>query len=108
MGDWWWLICIVPLSLAFILAFSEAAKDMNKSKIRRLKRKLRKYEQGESDMSKIISELVGKKCRLEIYGEITVLDADEEWLKYEYTDKKGNKCVKIQRIDELSEIDLLD
>lgn len=62
-------------------------------------------------MSKIISELVGKKCRIGILGidgVVTVLDADEEWIKYEYTDKKGNKCIKIQRIDELSEIDLLD
>lgn len=107
MGDWWWLICMVPLAMALILAFGEEAKDKSKAKVRRLKIKLKKYEQGEPDMSKIINELVGKRCRLDVYGEITVLDADDEWLKFEFTDKKGNKCVKIMRVDELSEIELL-
>lgn len=99
---------MVPLALCLGLALAESTGKKDKSKIRRLKRKLKKYEKGVDDMSKIINELVGKRCRLEVYGEITVLDADDEWLKFEYTDKKGNKCVKIQRIDELTEIDLLN
>jgi len=69
------------------------------------------YKKGATDMSKIINNLVGKKCRLGILGidgEVTVLDVDEEWIKYEYTDKKGNKCIKIQRIKDIAEISLLD
>lgn len=108
MGDWWWLICMFPLALCLGLALSESAGSKSKAKIKRLKRRLKKYEKGETQMSKIINELVGKRCRVAIYGEIRVLDADDEWLKFEYADKKGNKCVKIQRIDELTEIDLLD
>ncbi len=109
--DWWWILCLVPLAFLFGLAFSESGDNKNKSKIRKLKGKLKKYEKGATDMSKIINELIGKKCKLGILGidgEVNVLDADEDWIKFEYTDKKGNKCVKIQRIEDISEIALLD
>ncbi len=108
--DWWWILCLVPLAFFIGLAFSESAYKKNKE-VRKLKSKLKKYKKGATDMSKIINNLVGKKCRLGILGidgEVTVLDVDEEWIKYEYTDKKGNKCVKIQRIEDISEIALLD
>ncbi len=106
-----WILCLVPLAFVVGFTLSESGYKKNKRKIRKLKNKLKKYEKGATDMSKIINELVGKKCRLGILGvngEVTVLDADDEWIKFEYTDKKGNKCVKIQPIDELSEIELLD
>ncbi len=108
---WWWILCIVPLAFISGLALSESGGKKNKNKIRKLKRKLKKYEKGATDMSKIINELIGKKCKLGILGingEVTVLDADDDWIKFEYTDKKGNKCVKIQPIDEITEIELLD
>ena len=106
MGDWWWLICMLPLAMALGLAISESGVKKYKNKISRLKRRLKKYEK-DKDMSKIINELVGKKCRLAVYGEITVLDADDEWIKFEFSYKKGTKCIKIMRVDELSEIELL-
>ncbi len=109
--EWWWILCLVPLAFACGFACSESGDRKNKRKIKKLKNKLKKYEKGARDMSKIINELIGKKCRLGVLGvngEVTVLDADDEWIKFEYIDKKGKKCVKIQPIDELSEIELLD
>ncbi len=106
----WWILSFVPLAFALGFAFAESS-DKKSKKIKKLKNKLKKYEKGVTDMSKIINELIGKKCKLGIMGingEVTVLDADDEWIKFEYTDKKGKKCVKIQPIDELSEIELLD
>ncbi len=108
--EWWGILCLVPLVFAIVFTFSESNDKKNK-RIKKLKNKLKKYEKGATDMSKIINELIGKKCKLGIMGingEVTVLDADDEWIKFEYTDKKGKKCVKIQPIDELSEIELLD
>ena len=108
---YWWILCLIPLAFASGCALSESNSKKNKSKIRKLKSKLKKYEKGAIDMSKIINELIGKKCKLgilNINGEVTILDADDDWIKFEYTDKKGNKCVKIQPLDELSEIELLD
>ncbi len=110
--DWWWILCLFLclLPLAFSCGHS-LTESGDKRKIRKLKSKLKKYEKGAADMSKIINELIGKKCKLGILGingEVTVLDADDEWIKFEYTDKKGNKCVKIQPIDDISEIELLD
>ncbi len=107
----WWFLCFIPLALVLGFELSESNSKKNKNKIKKLKSKLKKYEKGTTDMSKIITDLIGKKCRIGILGidgNLTVLDADEEWIKYEYTDKKGSKHIKIQRTDELSEITLLD
>ena len=52
MGDWWWLICMLPLAMALGLAISESGVKKYKNKIRRLKRRLKKYEK-DKDMSKI-------------------------------------------------------
>ncbi len=109
--EWLGILCLAQLIFVFALVYSESVGKKYKGKIRKLKSKLKKYEEGATDMSKIINELVGKKCKigiLGINGEVTVLDADDDWIKFEYTDKKGKKCVKIQSIDEISDIELLD
>lgn len=108
MLDYWWLLCLIPLAAALFLMLSEGREKKLKIKIRRLKRKLSKYEKGAEDMSKVICDLVGKRCKINIYGEIKVIDADDEWIKFEYLDKRGNRAVKILRTDELTAIDLLD
>ena len=107
MFDYWWLLCLIPLAAALFLMFSEGKQKKNKIKIRRLKRRLKNYEKG-AEMSKIIDGLVGKRCRMGVYGEVKVIEADDEWIKFEYRDKRGNQAVKVLRIDELTEIDLLD
>lgn len=63
-------------------------------------------EKGDCGMSKIIDGLVGKKCKMPIYGIVTILEADDEWLKFEYEVKKGVKAVKVKRIDELNEFEI--
>lgn len=90
-------------------------------KVRKLEHKVKKLEskqKGVSEMSKIISELSGKKCiittseLLQFVGDtkITcdVLEVDDEWIKFSYTDKKKNTNVKIMRIDNISGIEILE
>ena len=78
----WWFLCFIPLALVLGFELSESNSKKNKNKIKKLKSKLKKYEKGTTDMSKIITDLIGKKCRIGILGidgNLTVLDADEEW-----------------------------
>lgn len=82
------------------------------AKIKRLERKLK----GDNYMSKLINELVGKTCRLQTNGDstfdmdadvnCTILDADDEWIKFTYADKKGNHKTVILRIDFIENIEL--
>ncbi|MBQ4531553.1 MAG: hypothetical protein IJA36_13245 [Lachnospiraceae bacterium] len=67
-------------------------------------------------MSKIISELIGKKCvitttdTLQFVGDTkvkcNVLDVDDEWIKISYTEKKGNTKIKIMRIDAIDGVEV--
>lgn len=69
-------------------------------------------------MSKIIHELVGKTCKITTNGDsifdidtdiiCTVLDVDDEWIKFTYTDKKNNAKTQILRIDCIDNIELLN
>lgn len=90
-------------------------------KVERLESQLKKLgrnQKGEIIMSKIISELVGKTCiiktdeALSLIGAQTlkcnVLDADDEWIKFTYTDRKQNTKTKILRIDSIDDIELID
>lgn len=88
-------------------------------KVRKLESKVKKLQlkqKGVSGMSKIISELVGKNCiietdeALQFVGDTkvkcTVLDVDDEWMKFSYADKKGNVKTKIMRIDKIDGVEL--
>lgn len=69
-------------------------------------------------MSKLIAELVGRKCIMEcenghaIFGvnkvQCTILDADNEWIKVSYAEnpKKPEIKTKIIRIEEISRIEV--
>lgn len=65
-------------------------------------------------MVKLIQELVGKKCiiiyddALETKITADVLDADDEWVKIRYTNKKNNTITKIIRIESVNSVELLD
>lgn len=103
------------LSLIIILCYSEYPK-----KVKRLEKKVKQLqmkEKGGNEMSKMIAELVGKKCTIMTSESIiqftgatklscTVLEADEEWIKFSYTEKKGNTKIKIMRIDEIDGVEL--
>ena len=87
----------------------------------KLKKKLKSFERnGENNMSKLISELVGKKCTIEFSESFdtffdnkvkcTVISVDDEWLKisYEKDIKKGEKVpvTKIVRIDNIESVEI--
>jgi len=85
-------------------------------RVKKLEDKVKKLEikqKGDKKMSKIINELVGKQCKIKTEDEIinenfncTVLDTDDEWIKFTYTDKKNNIMTKILRIEAIDSIDL--
>lgn len=90
-------------------------------KVKRLEAKVRQMERkqkGENTMSKLINELVGKDCKIKSEdafslvgaGELPcrVLDADDEWLKVQFTDKKKQQVTKLLRIEHIDEVELLE
>ena len=67
-------------------------------------------------MSKLISELVGKQCRIKPDEEIElmdswiqcqVLDVDDEWIKIRYEDKKKGVVTRLFRIENIDEVEVL-
>lgn len=80
-----------------------------------LERKIRntKNDKEKIKMSKMIKELTGKKCNIEIRGVFTevkpichILEVDDEWVKIEET-KNKNKSIELIRIDDISKIKLI-
>lgn len=88
-------------------------KDMDQDdRLDALERKVKKLERnvnGESKMSGIIKELIGRECTIDgdgIYGHsCTILDADDEWVKLIVHEKK-KELTKIIRIDNIDSITL--
>ena len=87
-------------------------------KVRHLEAKvkqLEKKQRGVAYMSKLINDLVGKQCiissesifslagKTELSCKIT--DADDEWIKICYTDKKDKQVVKLMRIENVDSIE---
>lgn len=103
------------ISLLIILFYSSYP-----DKVIRLERKVKCLErnaQGGNNMSKIISSLIGKVCKIEIdgmlfsdnaEGKYTVVDADDEWIKVNYHNKKNNLITKILRIDSIENIEIIE
>lgn len=89
-----------------------------KRKVRLLETKLKQREskkEVENVMSLIIQGLVGEECIIESDSaaftgmpkvECKVLEADEEWIKISFLDKKKGLCTKIIRIDAIDNIEL--
>ncbi len=87
------------------------------SKVKKLEAKIKKLEKkqkGDSYMARLISDLVGKKCKIVLENAFvingTVLDADDEWIKIEtcHSDKKEKNITKIIRIEEIHEVELIN
>ena len=69
-------------------------------------------------MSKLISSLVGRTCKLkteealllsggtELVCQIT--DADDKWVQFTYTDKKAGQKTRLMRIDGIDSIEVLE
>lgn len=90
-------------------------------KVKRLEAKVKKLERkekGENAMSKLIKELVNKNCKmrtgdaLQLVGsdklQCFVLDADDEWIKVRYEDKKKNQVVKLLRIESIEDVEIME
>lgn len=90
-------------------------------KVKRLEAKVKKLERkqkGENDMSKLIQELVNKNCKmrtgdaLQLVGsdkiQCFVLDADDEWIKIRYEDKKKNQVTKLLRIESIEDVEIME
>ena len=87
-------------------------------KVKRLEmrvKRLEKKQRGANYMSKLINSLVGKQCIIRsdsflgFAGKTEVsckiVDADDEWIKICYTEKKGKKVVKLMRIENIDAIE---
>lgn len=90
-------------------------------KIKKLENKIKKLERnlkGEMSMSKVLSDLINKKCvlisdeGLQIISkreiECTVVDVDDEWIKFTFTDKKGIVKTQILRIESIERVDSIE
>ena len=90
------------------------------SKIKKLESKIKKLERnmkGENYMSKLLSELINKKCilicgedilidnRMEV--ECTILDVDDEWIKFTFTDKKGLNKTQMSRVEAIESVQII-
>lgn len=103
--EWLGLVC-----LGLILCYSSYP-----GKVKRLEHKVKLLSRGkENKIMKLIKELVGKKCivvcddALETKITADVLDADDEWVKIRFSDKKNNTKTQIIRIDSIKSIELFD
>ena len=102
--------------LAFFLIFYGGYPE----RVKKLERKVKKLESqtgGVSEMSKMITAMIGKKCKikpadLEVFTSATemlceIVDADEEWVKVVYDAKKKGTVTKLIRIDDIKSIEEL-
>ena len=104
------------VALALILCYSSYP-----GRVKRLEATMKKVERqqrGENTMSKLISGLVQKECKiktddaLQLVGSTEllcqVLDADDEWIKVSFTDKKKNQITKLLRIENINEVEIIE
>lgn len=104
------------IAFVFVMCYFSYPEKIKKmeGKIKRLEREIR----GEKSMSKILSELLNKRCvlvsedGLQIVSkkeiECIVLDVDDEWIKFTFADKKGNNKTQILRIDAIERVNLIE
>lgn len=104
------------LALMLLLYYSSYPNKVKKleAKVKKLERK----EKGDNTMSKLVQELVNKNCKmktgdaLQLVGsdklQCFVLDADDEWIKVRYEDKKKNQVTKLLRIENIDDIEIME
>ncbi len=85
-------------------------------KVRRLEKRLRRLERkqrGGSEMSRLVNELIGKECEIDLEDSVDwgdklkcrVLDADDEWVKVSYTVRKKEQELKKTRMLRIEDIE---
>ena len=103
-----WNRSIIAVALLFIV-FRKNKAFGNESKT------IGKKQRGATYMSKLINSLVGKYCIIRsdsflgFAGKTEVsckiVDADDEWLRICYTEKKDKQVVKLLRIENIDAIE---
>ncbi len=98
-----WALGFVPLVIVFYLDHSQKVKKIE-NKIKRIEQK----EKGNTDMSRLLKELIGRTPVIvgQLFGTDNweVVDVDEEWVKLRRVDKKGKEKFKLQRIEDIQTI----
>ena len=99
-----WALGFVPLMIIFYLDHTQKVKKLE-NKIKKFERK----EKGNTEMSRLLKELIGKKPT--IFGQVfgtdnwEVVDVDEEWVKLRRVNKKGKEKFKLQRIEDIQTVE---
>ncbi len=70
---------------------------------------------GVGDMSSVLKGLIGQRCKIDIHGneflsiiqECEILDVDETWVKLSILDKKKESKIKIIRVEDIYNIDVI-
>ena len=103
-GTIMWALGFVPLMIIFYLDHTQKVKKLE-NKIKKFERK----EKGNTDMSRLLQELIGKSPTIvgQVFGTNLweVVDVDEEWVKLRHVDKKGKEKFKLQRIEDIQTVE---
>ena len=99
-----WALGFVPLVIVFYLDHSQKVKKIE-NKIKRIEQK----EKGNTDMSRLLKELIGRTPVIvgQLFGTDNweVVDVDEEWVKLRRVNKKGKEKFKLQRIEDIQTVE---
>ena len=102
------------IALVLLLCYSAYPGKVKRleSKVKRLEKK----QKGDNYMSQLIDDIVGEQCTIKSEAILnfagktelscTILDADDEWMKICYTDKKNKQVTKLLRIEAIDEIEI--
>ena len=98
-----WALGFVPLVIMYYIYHSQKVKKLENN-IKKFERK----EKGNTDMSRLLKELIGRTPVIvgQLFGTDNweVVDVDEEWVKLRRVDKKGKEKFKLQRIEDIQTI----
>lgn len=99
--------------IAFILVMS-MPNPASRAEVKKLANRIRNLENGQkgekSVMSKLVTEFIGKKCKITSTGLVevnfsepiyTIIDADEDWVKVQKEGKKNGTITKIMKIADI-------
>lgn len=81
-------------------------------KLQRRLNKLERRSKGENQVSQLIQKMINQVAKINFNSSFeaaytwTILEADEDWVKLERTDKKGKVFTKIVRLDDIKSIDI--
>ena len=101
--------------IAFIMVASSSLPGKVKSLERKVKNLNNKIK-GENTMSKLLEELIGKKCKMKIDGEVemtgVILSVDEDWLKMDVErnsfEKYKEKKTRLFKIENINSFELVE